>query len=302
MRGTDRKGYLIDVQHFSVNDGDGIRTTIFFAGCNMRCQWCANPESFTTFDKILHTESSCVRCGRCVSVCPYGVGMNLSDPDERKKCKSCGRCVAVCPTGSRRSAIRTASVSELVREVEKHRLFYRHSGGGVTFSGGEATGQPAFLHDLSEALYDSGIDLCLESNGNFNYEDMKPVLDRLELCFIDIKHIDQTLHRKFTGMSNERTLETVRRIGRSDLPLVVRTPVIETVNSDKTTVRAIARFVRNHVKNPRIELLPYHAYGEIKYEALGLRHPDARFQTPSPEDMQELEMLVEKEGVQIEHF
>jgi pyruvate formate lyase activating enzyme len=293
-------GYLIDVQHYSVNDGDGIRTTIFFAGCNMRCQWCANPESFTTFDKILHTESSCVRCGRCTQVCPSGVGMNLSDPAERRKCISCGRCVAVCPSGSRKSAIRTVTMQEIVDEVEKHRLFYRFSGGGITFSGGEASRQFPFLDALSGALYDAGHDLCLESNGHFSYEQMQPVLKRLALCFIDIKHMDPLVHRRFTGMGNEKTLDTIRRIGKTDLPLVVRVPVIQTVNAEDAQIRAIARFVKEAVRTPRIELLPYHSYGEVKYASLGMRQPDPRF--CAPEEMHRLEEIVEAEGVRVEHF
>lgn len=295
-------GYLIDVQHYSVNDGDGIRSTIFLAGCNMRCQWCANPEGFTTFDKILHNRSSCIACGRCVTVCPYGVGMDLSDPEERKKCRSCGRCVAVCPSGSRRSAIRQVKVAELVAEIDKHRLFYRYSGGGVTFSGGEATGQFEFLNELSQALYDSGIDLCLESNGDFDYERMKPVLERLTMCFIDIKHIDQKAHRRWTGVDNERTLQNIKKMGQTSLPLIIRIPVIETVNAEDSLIREIAWFVKENVRDPRIELLPYHAYGEIKYASLGLRKPDPRFMTPSSEAMERYRQILIDEGVEPEDF
>lgn len=295
-------GYLIDVQHYSLNDGDGIRTTVFFAGCNMRCQWCSNPESFTTFDKILHSESSCIKCGRCVEVCPYGVGMNLSDPEERKKCRSCSRCVAVCPSGSRRSAIKLKSVKDLVNELDKHQLFYRYSGGGVTFSGGEATRQFEFLDALSEALYDNGYSLCLESNGDFDYDKLTPVLQRLDLCFIDIKHLDDVAHRQFTGMLNHRTLENIKLIGQSDLNLVVRIPVIESVNADEALIRDIARFVKSHVRSPRMELLPYHGYGEIKYAALGMKQPDSRFQTPSSDRMKRFEEIIVEEGVQLEHF
>lgn len=297
-----QRGYFIDVQHFSVNDGDGIRTTLFLAGCNMRCQWCANPESFTTFDKILHTESSCVRCGRCMEVCPYGVGMNLNDPAERKKCRSCGRCVAACPTGSRKSAIQIKSTQEILDEVEKYRLFYRRSGGGITFSGGEATGQFHFLNELSEALYDRGYDLCMESNGNFSYEKLKPVLDRLSMCFIDIKHMDPVAHKRFTGMSNENTLATVQHIGKSSLPLVVRIPVIESVNATDDEVRAIARFVKENVREPRMELLPYHRYGEVKYDALAMHQPSEHFKTPSASRMERLNAIVAEEGVRVERF
>ncbi|HHT21277.1 MAG TPA: glycyl-radical enzyme activating protein [Tissierellia bacterium] len=295
-------GYLIDVQHFSVNDGDGIRSTIFFAGCNMRCQWCANPESFTTFDKILHSAASCIACGRCEMVCPYGVGIDLSDPMERQKCRSCGRCVGVCPSGSRRSAIRQVSVEELIKEVEKYRLFYRYSGGGITFSGGEASRQLRFLDELSEALYDSGIDLALETNGDFDYEQMKPILSRLAMCFIDIKHLDPKAHRRWTGVSNDNTLENIKRIGQTDLPLIIRIPLIETVNAKDDLIREIARWLKAHVRRPRIELLPYHAYGEIKYQALGLRPPDKRFATPSNDLIARLEAIITQEGVTLEHF
>lgn len=298
----DPTGYVIDVQHFSVNDGDGIRTTVFLAGCNMRCQWCSNPESFTTFDKILHNQSSCVACGRCVAVCPYGVGMNLSDPAERKKCRSCSRCVPVCPSGARRSAIRRVSVSELAAEIDKYSLFYRYSDGGVTFSGGEATRQLAFLDHLSEVLYDNGIDLCLESNGDFDYDALQPVLERLSLCFIDLKHLDEAAHRRYTGVTNQRTLENIAKIGQTDLPLVIRIPLIESVNADEDLIRRIAQFVKQHVKHPRIELLPYHAYGEIKYAALGLKQPDSRFQTPSAEMMEHFQAILVSQGITVDHF
>lgn len=298
----NERGYLIDMQHFSVNDGDGIRTTLFLAGCNMRCQWCANPESFTTFDKILHIELSCVRCGRCAQVCPYGVGIDLNRPEERRKCKSCGRCVKACPTGSRKSAIMVKSVEEILKEVERYRLFYRHSGGGITFSGGEATGQFAFLQALSEALYDRGYDLAMESNGSFDYDKLKPVLDRLAMCFIDIKHMDLVQHKRYTGMGNERTLETIKRIGQSDLPLVVRVPVIESVNATEEDIRAIARFVKKHVKEPRMELLPYHAYGEVKYQALAMHQPSELFQTPSTSEMDRFTEVLREEGITVERF
>ena len=296
------KGYLIDIQHYSVNDGDGIRSTVFFAGCNLRCQWCANPESFTTFDKILHTESSCVRCGRCADICPYGVGMNLSDPEERSKCKSCGRCVPVCPTGSRRSAIRVITVEELLEEIEKYALFYRYSGGGVTFSGGEATAQFDFLDAASRALYDAGVDLCMESNGWFDPKKLAPVLDRLDLLFLDLKLVDTARHRSFTGAGNEEILATIRTIGQSTLPLVVRVPVIESVNADDETIRSMARFVKENTRDPRMELLPYHAYGDVKYRALGRPAPSVRFQTPSAEKMASFEEILREEGVRVEHF
>lgn len=298
----NRTGYLIDIQHFSVNDGDGIRTTLFFAGCNMRCQWCANPESFTTFDKILYTRSACIRCGRCVPVCPAGCGMDLDRPEERRKCIACGRCVKVCPTGARRSAIQAHTVAALRTELEKYALFYRRSGGGVTFSGGECTHQSAFLDELSEALYDDGYDLAMETNGAFNPERLRSVLDRMRLIFVDIKHMDSGEHRRWTGVGNETVLETVRKLGAEGRPLVIRVPVIAGVNATDENLRNTARFVKNHVPNPRMELLPYHSFGDVKYLALGQPLPGDRFGTPSQEEMLRWENLLENEGVRVERF
>ena len=294
------KGYLFDVQNYSVNDGDGIRTTIFFAGCRLRCRWCSNPESFTTFDKVTHFSGSCVSCGRCAAACPRGCGIDLNEPENRKKCRSCGLCVAACPTGSRRSRIMTRTVAEVAAIVEKQEIFFRSSGGGVTYSGGEPTLQAGFLRALSETFHDRGLHQAMETCGCFDFDSVRDILERLDLIFMDVKLMDARAHRYFTGLDNALILENVARTGA--LRRVVRVPVIVGVNADEANIRDTARFVARHSKVPEMELLPYHEFGREKYEALGLPSPPSSFRTPSDEDLARLEEVVRAEGVAVVRY
>ncbi|MBB6214323.1 pyruvate formate lyase activating enzyme [Anaerosolibacter carboniphilus] len=292
-------GCFMEPQNFSVNDGDGIRTIIFFAGCPLRCQWCANPEGCTNSRKVAHYEKTCIKCGRCAQICPYGVGINLNDPYERNRCTSCGFCVKVCPTSSRKNLIYHYDSEEILRIIEKQRIFYRYSGGGVTFSGGEATLQVDMLRDLVYKLYDKAIDLAIETAGYFNFDDIKDILEKLNLIFIDIKHMDDNKHRFYTGIGNEKILKNISRLNELQVPVVVRIPVIDGVNSDIENIRKTAEFVKANIDVPKLELLPYHLFGDSKYEALGLVKPSRQFKTPSLEYLKELCKIVENEGVEV---
>ena len=295
----DKSGYFMEPQNFSVNDGNGIRTIIFFAGCPLSCKWCSNPESYTNFDKIAHYNKICIQCGRCAGVCPSGVGINLNDPGQRELCKSCGFCVKVCPTKSRKNLIYRYNSEEILKIIEKQKIFYRFSGGGVTFSGGEATLQAEILRELVNKLYDQGIDLAIETSGHFDFDEVKDILQKINLIFMDIKHMDDNKHRFYTGVSNEKILGNISRLNELKVPVVVRIPVIEGVNSDIENIRKTARFVKDNIDVPKVELLPYHSFGDSKYEALGLEKPSGQFKTPSPEYLKELNKIVENEGVKV---
>lgn len=292
-------GRFMEPQNFSVNDGNGIRTIIFFAGCPLKCQWCSNPESCTGSNKIAYYEKTCIQCGRCVQVCPYGIGINLNDVFERKKCKACGTCVKACPTNSRKNLIYHYNSEEILKIIEKQRIFYRYSGGGVTFSGGEATLQEDMLRELVDRLYDKAIDLAIETSGYFEFDGIKDILEKLNLIFIDIKHMDDNKHRFYTGISNEKILKNISRINELKVPVVVRIPVIDGVNSDIENIRKTAEFVKDNIDVPRLELLPYHLFGDSKYEVLGLEKPSRQFKIPSQETLRELYKIVENEGVEV---
>ncbi len=292
-------GYFMEPQNFSVNDGNGIRTIIFFAGCPLSCQWCSNPESHTIFDKVAQYNNTCIQCGRCAEVCPSGIGINLNAPCGRELCKACGLCVKVCPTKSRKNLIYRYSSEEILNIIEKQKIFYRFSGGGVTFSGGEATMQADILRELAYKLYDQGIDLAIETSGYFDFDEVKDILQKINLIFVDIKHMDDSKHRYYTGISNEKILGNIARFNELKVPIVVRIPLVDGVNSDLANIRKTAEFVKNNIYEPKLELLPYHSFGDSKYEALGLEKPSRQFKTTSSEYLEELKEIVENEGVEV---
>jgi len=244
---NDLYGYFMEPQNFSVNDGDGIRTTIFFAGCPLNCQWCANPEC-------------------------HGVNNQF---------------------------IKRYSVNQIIEIIKRQEIFFRYSGGGVTFSGGEATLQKDVLRYFVDNLYDKAVNMAIETSGYFEFDEVKDILEKLDLIFIDIKHMDDVQHKYFTGKSNEKILSNIKRINELNVSVVVRIPVIIGVNSNKDNIIKTARFVKENINNPKIELLSYHNFGDEKYEALGLKKPSRDFKRPNDELLTELKCLIEAEKVKI---
>ena len=257
------KGKILQLQHYSVNDGDGIRTIVFFAGCPLRCRWCSNPEGWEARDRILYIASRCIGCGRCTSVCPRQVGCDLNAPGERDKCVDCGACVKACLEHARKHSVTEWTVQQVLDWLEKELIFFRESGGGVTYSGGECTQQPEFLHELARAVYDLGLNQAMETCGYFPLEKLQPTLDLMDLLFMDIKHMDREKHRQFTGVDNGLILHNIAELGKQKKNIVVRIPTIMGVNGDEENIRNTARFVREHLPEPKLELLPYHSYGGI---------------------------------------
>lgn len=300
-RQMDIKGRVMEIQHFSVNDGDGIRSTIFLAGCPLRCQWCANPEGFTPDNKIAWYKKTCVACGKCAEVCPMGIGIDLDL--EREKCTACGKCADVCPTGSRKRMVTEMTADAVMQELEPNMSVFQQSGGGVTFSGGDPMQQAYFVRELSSRLYDLGIGLAVETEGYFDFDEVEDILEKMDLIFVDIKVLDPKRHRQFTGRDNDLILTNIKKMRRfTKKRIVVRIPVIEGVNADDFNIRRTAEFVKRHLPNASMELLPYHRLGEAKYEALGMDTPSEEFKTPPKERIEELKKLVIGAGVQTISF
>lgn len=295
---TNLTGYFMEPQNFSVNDGDGIRTIVFFAGCPLRCEWCSNPEGLGNVNKVAYRKETCISCGKCAIVCPEGIGIDLNRPEARAKCTSCGKCVEVCPTKSRIRLVNEYSVDDLLKIIERQEIFYRYSGGGVTFSGGEATMQQEMLRELTNRLYDKALNLAIETSGYFDFDEVKDILGKLDLIFIDMKLFNDEKHKKFTKVSNEKILSNIKRLKELDTEVVVRIPLILGVNADDENIRNTAKFVKDNVNNPKIELLPYHSFGDEKYEALGHLIPSRDFGTPSFELVERLKEIIRSEGVE----
>lgn len=251
------KANIFDIQRSSFVDGPGIRTTVFFKGCNLRCKWCHNPES-QSFDKqMMFYKDKCTGCGKCREVCP----------NHLQSCDFCGKCELYCPAEARKICGREYTSDEVLAEVIKDKAFYDNSGGGVTFSGGECMLQLDFLCEILEKCKSAGIHTAVDTAGNVPWESFEKILPFTDLFLYDIKAFGAELHRKGTGVSNELILENLKNLsGRADI--IVRIPVIGGYNDNDEEIRQIADFLKQ-IKIIKAELLPYHAMGEHKYTALG---------------------------------
>lgn len=284
-----------------MNDGDGIRTTVFMAGCPLQCAWCANPEAMTADEKIGWYHRTCTGCGRCAEVCPQGIGIDLNA--SRERCTACGRCADVCPTEARSRLVRTMTADEVMAELRQDMMVYRQSGGGVTFSGGDPLRQRDFVGALVDELYDHCISVDMETELACDFDAVRDILEKLDLLFVDIKSMDPAVHRRFTGADNDLILANIRRLAElPDVRKVIRVPVISGVNANADGIRAAAAFLREHLPEAQMELLPYHSLGSVKYDALGLPQPPDWFAAPDAETLAALEDLIRAEGIEVVSF
>lgn len=266
-------GTIFQVQRWSIQDGDGIRSTVFLKGCPLRCQWCANPESWTGKPEVLFFRERCTGCGRCATVCDTGVARppdDIASAFSRDSCRGCGACCAVCASGARKLIGSTVTVADVLKVISRDSVFYRESGGGVTFSGGEPFAQPEFLRQLVAACGRLGIDTAVETSGYFDWEQVKDIIEQLDCVFIDIKHMDDAVHQRLTGVSNRRILENIARIARLKPRTIVRVPLIAGVNADERNIRKMCEFLIRQALINGVELLPYHDYGQAKWTAVGV--------------------------------
>ena len=263
---TDGKALIFDIQRNSFVDGPGIRTTVFFKGCNLRCEWCHNPEGQSPFPETLFYHERCKACGLC----------------EKQE-------GAVCPNEARVLCGREYSVDELLSECLKDRMFFEVSGGGVTFSGGECMLKIDFLEEILKACKTHGIHTAVDTAGHVPYEAFERILPYTDLFLYDVKCINPERHKAFTGVDNGLILENLEKLLRSGRPVWVRIPLVPTVNDREEEMMAIRSFLNRCGLPERIELLPYHAMGEHKYGALG---KDCRiFDQPSAETVERLKRI-----------
>jgi pyruvate formate lyase activating enzyme len=288
------RGIIFNIQRYSIHDGPGIRTTVFFKGCPLNCSWCQNPESQRNEAEVFLIPGNCTLCGRCVAVCPTGANTLEKDSSaiERGKCIGCGKCVKVCPAEARKIVGAYVTTDEVMREVMKDMKFYENSGGGITLSGGDPTAQPEFALSILRSSKESGLHTVLDTCGYVAWSTMKRLLEYTDLVFFDIKTIDTKRHRAATGRSNRLILENAKRIAGYK-PMRVRVPVIPNFNDSPEDVRATARFVRKELGDIEMDLLPYNKLGEVKYERLGKTPFIAEAQ--SDEEMYYLETVASTE-------
>lgn len=292
------KAVIFNIQRFSVHDGNGIRTNIFFKGCPLRCEWCSNPESQRKEMEFEFVEKDCMGCGECVKICPVGARIS---PKEviREKCTKCMRCAKFCPKDALKTAGEEKTIDELVEEVVKDMSFYTSSDGGVTLSGGEVLMQAEAAAKLTDELHKINVHVACETCGYMDWERARKVLTRVDLVLYDLKHMDSEQHKKFTGVGNELILDNARRLAAINPDKIVfRVPLIGNVNAAGENIRAVGAFA-NELKVKRVDLLPYHELGVPKYEKLGRNYTENEFYTPSEEEKKELKNILEEMGITV---
>lgn len=264
------KAAIFDIQRTSFVDGPGIRTTVFFKGCNLRCRWCHNPESQNSIKEILFYKNKCAGCGRC---------KDLTVNDEAFSCYKDAK--EICG--------KEYTVDEVLKEVLKDRAFYEISGGGVTFSGGECMLQIDFLEEILKECKRNGIHTAVDTAGHVLYDRFERILPYTDLFLYDVKCFDSEKHSKYTGVGNELILENLKKLLATDKPVWVRIPIIGTLNDTIEEMQKIKEYLFSCGNPKKIDLLPYHAMGEHKYIALGKETP--RFSAPSKEKIRQLKNI-----------
>lgn len=268
------KGVITEIERFALKDGPGIRTTVFFKGCNMACKWCHNPETLPLKPQLMTYPEKCIGCGACVKACKFGareiVGGALRY--NRSACTNCGACASHCFTGALVMAGKEMTVDEVMAEVLQDQPYYRNSGGGVTLSGGEVSTQPEFACELLQALKAAGISTAIETNLYAPWAVYQSLLPLVDLIMFDIKIFDPELHKKWTGVNNQRILENAKKVADLGIPFLVRTPVIPGVNDTEEEIGRIAEFVGQLGGAQYYELLLFNPLGESKYNALEMKN------------------------------
>ena len=272
------KATIFDIERNSYVDGPGIRPTVFFKGCNLRCAWCHNPESQSPKPQMMFYKNKCTECGKCKEKCP----------NHLESCELCGKCTLYCPHDAREICGKEYTVDEVMREILKDKTFYDNSGGGVTFSGGECMLQLEALTELLKRSKEKGVHTAVDTAGNVPRESFERILPYTDLFLYDVKCVTESLHKEGTGVSNRLILSNLEFLASKGANITVRYPVIPSFNDKMEELTGAARLIYSlGIKS--VELLPYHAMGEHKWSAVN--KPVVRYSAPTDEQMAEYRKL-----------
>jgi len=276
-------GVVFNIQRYTVHDGPGTRTQVFLKGCPLRCQWCDNPESWSTRQEIGVFTQRCIgvdKCGLCLEACPvadkdvFTIENNLVSAIDRTICTECMACAEACPANALTVWGNRISVSDQMKEVCKDRAFFDETGGGITLSGGEPLVQWKFTKELLKASKRLGLHTCVESALPVSWDKIEPMLPFVDFLITDIKHMDPDQHLVYTGVSNELILDNIRRVTASGKPVVIRVPIVPGLNDSDENMRQTSRFIAEDCggRIKQLQLLSYHELGKIKYTSLGIAY------------------------------
>ena len=265
-------GIVFDIQHFCVDDGPGIRTTVFLKGCPLRCAWCHNPEGLEAKPQMFFHAEKCVLCGRCADACVRDGHAFAEEGHKiiRENCIFCNDCVSACPAEALRITGKEMTVKEVLEDVLSDKPFYETSGGGMTLSGGEPLAQGKFACALLKAAVEAGLNTCVETSGFCPESVMEEAAMYTDLFLLDVKETDDVLHRKFTGVSRDKILRNARRLAQLQKQIILRCPIVPGCNDREDHFRQIALLAAELGTVREIHLEPYHPFGIDKYKSLGM--------------------------------
>ena len=293
---------VANIQRFSLDDGPGIRSVVFFKGCNLRCRWCHNPECLSAAPQLRVGPALCVGCGRCFPVCPNGAlapagGKAAWSPE---KCAHCGACAANCPGEALAMVGRPWSVEEIAEEAKKDAAYYRNSGGGVTLSGGEPLLRPDFCVALSRRLADLDIPVAIDTAGLVPWECFEKTLPWASPMLFDIKALASDLHTRLTGVGNGVILENFEKLCRRNTRLWIRIPLAARQNDTDAEIAGILGLLSGRANVEKVDILPLHEYGAGKYAKLGMPTPDGSFSPPGRERQEAIREMFTQAGFVVE--
>lgn len=292
------KGITFNIQKFSIHDGPGIRTTVFFKGCPLRCEWCSNPESQIKNVQILHDQSKCSYCLSCVAACPNGA---ITHEDNKiiineDKCVGCLTCVNSCPNRALSYEGDYQTIEEIVDICMQDIDFYEESGGGVTISGGEGMSQPDFLKKLIAELKKNSVHVAIETTGYVKKETFEELARELDLLLFDVKHYDREKHYNGTKVYNDLIVENLKWAIDNGIEVLPRIPVIPDFNDSLEDAEGLAELLVE-VGAKKVQLLPFHQFGEKKYELLNRNYKYKNKKALYPEDLEEYKKIFLDKGL-----
>jgi pyruvate formate lyase activating enzyme len=299
---NNQEGTVFNVQRYSIDDGPGIRTTVFLKGCPLRCPWCSNPESQNPNPQLSYRYTSCKKCGACAASCPNGAITLGGDgiAIDREKCVVCGTCVKVCPAEALKISGEVMALEKVWKVIRKDAVYYETSGGGVTCSGGEILTQPDFVAAIFKKCREEGIHTCADTSGFGSEEALDKVLEYADLVYFDLKHMDPKRHAELMGVPFDVILHSLKTVAARKIPITIRLPLIPDYNNSEENLTATARLVKDVAPDAVVNILPYHKYGANKYATVGMTYALDGLRENTSEELDRAKELFESFGLKCE--